>query len=237
MTNGLVLVLDDDGAVRTSVSRILRLAGYDAEPFETARQLVARLPDVREPCCVVSDVRMPGMDGLVLLEELGSRTVPAAVVFLTGFTDIPTTVRAMKRGAIDVLRKPVSSDLLLPAVAAAHARAREEAERRCASEELRRRYWTLTRRERQVFALVTSGLLNKQVGFELGTSEKTVKVQRARVIEKMRATSLAELVRMADRLSIGPAEHEPPAAFGPAFDVQATRAPGVRLVSPLARAS
>jgi FixJ family two-component response regulator len=207
------------------------------EGFEGARQLLARLTTVDVPCCIVSDVRMPGMDGLALQEEVCAGCMPVSVVFLTGFADVPTTVRAMKHGAVDFLQKPVSSSVLLPAVAAALGRARDDAESRQRIDVLLERYATLTPRECQVFALVTAGLLNKQVGFELGTSEKTVKVQRARVIEKMRATSLAELVRMADRLSIGPAEHEPPAAFGPAFDVQATRAPGVRLVSPLARAS
>jgi FixJ family two-component response regulator len=210
-TDALVLVVDDDPSVRRSLGRALRSAGYTVEAFEGARQLLARLPTVEVPCCVVSDVRMPGMDGLALQQELCAGCAPVSLVFLTGFADVRTSVRAMKLGAVDFLQKPVASDVLLPAVAAALGRARRESESRHRSDDLRDRYRTLTPRERQVFALVTSGLLNKQVGFELGTSEKTVKVQRARVIEKMGAHSLADLVRMADRLGIGPAGEGAPA--------------------------
>ncbi len=200
--DALVLVVDDDRSVRTGLGRILRSAGYAVEAFEDARQLLARLATVSAPCCVVSDIRMPGMDGLALQEELRTRTAPVALVFLTGFADVKTTVRAMKHGAVDLLEKPASAAVLRPAVAAALERAREHAATQHRIEALRERYDTLTPRERPVFALVTSGLLNKQVGYELGTSEKTVKVQRARVIEKMGAHSLADLVRMADRLGI-----------------------------------
>jgi FixJ family two-component response regulator len=209
-TDALVFVVDDDRSVRTSLGRVLRSAGYAGEAFPDAAQLLARLPSVSVPCCVVSDIRMPGMDGLALQDELCAGCAPVALVFLTGFADVRTTVRAMKQGAVDFLQKPVSSGVLLPAVAAAFARAREEAERRHRVDALRERYGTLTPRERQVFALVTSGLLNKQVGYELGTSEKTVKVQRARVMEKMGARSLADLVRMADRLGIAPSPEGPP---------------------------
>jgi FixJ family two-component response regulator len=202
-TDPLVLVVDDDASVRTGLARVLRSAGYAVEAFDDAPKLLARLSSVDVPCCIVSDVRMPGMDGLALQEALRSTSAPAPIVFLTAHADVPLTLRAMKRGALDLLEKPVSADVLLPAVAAAIARAREDSEHRHRDEDLRARYATLTGRERQVFALVTAGLLNKQVGFELGTSEKTVKVQRARVIEKMGARSLADLVRMADRLGIG----------------------------------
>ena len=198
----LVFVVDDDRSVRTSLGRILRSAGHAVEAFEDARQLLERLSTIAVPCCVVSDIRMPGMDGLRLQEELRSRPAPVALLFLTGFADVKTTVRAMKLGATDLLEKPASAAVLLPAVAAALAQARAESDSRHRSDVLRERYATLTPRERQVFALVTAGLLNKQVGYELGTSEKTVKVQRARVIEKMGARSLADLVRMADRLGV-----------------------------------
>jgi FixJ family two-component response regulator len=211
----LVLVVDDDRSVRTGLGRVLRSAGYAVETFADAGQLLARLPSVGVPCCVVSDIRMPGMDGLALQDELCAGCAPVALVFLTGFADVRTTVRAMKHGAVDLLEKPVSSRALHESVAAAIARARSEAETRHRVDDLRERYATLTPRERQVFALVTSGLLNKQVGFELGTSEKTVKVQRARVIEKMRARSLADLVRMADGLGIGPSAETPPPAAEP----------------------
>ncbi len=212
-TDALVLVVDDDRSVRTGLGRILRTAGYAVEAFEDARQLLGRLATVSAPCCVVSDIRMPGMDGLALQDELHTRTFPVALVFLTGFADVKTTVRAMKRGAVDLIEKPASSAVLLPAVAAALERARTEADTRHRIDVLRERYETLTPRERQVFALVTSGLLNKQVGFELGTSEKTVKVQRAHLIEKMGAHSLADLVRMADRLGISPTPGAPPATW------------------------
>jgi FixJ family two-component response regulator len=208
-TDALLLVVDDDRSVRTGLSRILRTAGYTVEMFGTAQELLQRLPGVDRPCCVVSDIRMPGMDGLALQDALRAADAPVSLVFMTAFADVPTTLRVMKRGALDLLEKPVSASVLLPVVAAAVARARKEAERHDRVEELRRRYRTLTPRERQVFALVTSGLLNKQVGYELGTSEKTVKVQRAHLIDKMGARSLADLVRMADRLGISPSAGAP----------------------------
>ncbi len=199
---GLVLVVDDDASVRKGLVRILRSAGHAVEAFDDGRRLLSRLSALDSPCCVVSDVRMPGMDGLALQEALRSTGAAASVVFLTAFADVPTTVTAMKRGALDLLEKPAPAHLLISTVATALERARKDAEERHQLGELRERYLTLTPRERQVFALVTAGLLNKQVGFELGTSEKTVKVQRAHVIEKMGAHSLADLVRMADRLGI-----------------------------------
>jgi FixJ family two-component response regulator len=199
-----VLVVDDDRSVRSALSRALRAAGYAVETFADAAGLLERLPAVAGPCCVVSDVRMPGMDGLELQGQLRARGAPVAILFLSGVADVRTSVCAMKGGALDFLQKPVSSRALLAAVEAAVGRARRDLDDRRRTYDLLGRYRTLTPRERQVFALVTSGLLNKQVGFELGTSEKTVKVQRARVIEKMGARSLADLVRMADRLGIRP---------------------------------
>jgi len=211
--DALLLVVDDDRSVRTGLSRILRTAGYTVELFGSAQELLQRLPGVDRPCCVVSDIRMPGMDGLALQDALRAADAPVSLVFMTAFADVPTTLRVMKRGALDLLEKPVSASVLLPVVASAVARARKEAESHDRVEELRRRYRTLTPRERQVFALVTSGLLNKQVGYELGTSEKTVKVQRAHLIDKMGARSLADLVRMADRLGISPSAGAPAAAW------------------------
>jgi FixJ family two-component response regulator len=219
---GTVLVVDDDASVRKGLTRILRSAGHSVEAFDDGRRLLARVAGLDAPCCIVSDVRMPGMDGLALQEALRTAGASASIVFLTAFADVPTTVTAMKRGALDLLEKPVPAELLISTVATALERARKEAEDHQHLEELRERYRTLTPRERQVFALVTAGLLNKQVGFELGTSEKTVKVQRAHVIEKMGARSLADLVRMADRLGLAPSgkgtleawerEQGPPAA-------------------------
>jgi FixJ family two-component response regulator len=211
--DALVLVVDDDRSVRTGLCRILRTAGHAVEAFGSAQQLLERLRSVDRPCCVVSDIRLPGVDGLALQDALQAANAPVSLLFMTAFADVPTTLRVMKRGALDLLEKPVSASVLLPAVAAALDRARKEIESHDRVEELRRRYRTLTPRERQVFALVTSGLLNKQVGFELGTSEKTVKVQRAHLIDKMGARSLADLVRMADRLGISPCAGAPPAGW------------------------
>ena len=145
-TEPLVLVVDDDRSVRTGLGRILRSAGYAVEAFEGAQQLLDRLPGISVPCCIVSDIRMPGMDGLALQEELRSRNAPVALLYLTGFGDVKTTVRAMKLGAVDLLEKPVSSRVLLEAVAAAIARARSEAETRHRADDLRERYATLTPR-------------------------------------------------------------------------------------------
>jgi len=151
----------------------------------------------------VSGLRLPEENGLGLQEAFAASGAPAGLVFLAGTSDIRLTVRAIRRGAMDVLARPVATRALLAAVSAALASARNELESRRRLDELRRRCGTLTPRERQVFALVTAGLLNKQVGFELGTTEKTVKVQRARVVGKMGAGSLPDLVRMADRLGLG----------------------------------
>lgn len=226
--DALVLVVDDDRSVRTGLGRILRSEGYAVEVFDGARALLERLSTVTVPCCIVSDLRMPGMDGLALQDELCSGCAPVSLVFLTGYADVPTTTRAMKRGAVDLLEKPVSAEVLLPAVAAALERARRATETRHRVDELRERWRRLTPRERQVFALVTAGLLNKQVGFELGTSEKTVKVQRARVMEKMGARSLADLVRMADRLEIGPRADGTPAELERLVALAASDVPNVR---------
>lgn len=197
----LVRVVDDDASVRTALARLLRADGYDVELFATAADLLARGASDR-PTCLVVDVRMPDVDGLALQERLRTAGHEPAIVFLTGYGDVATTVRAMKGGAIDFLEKPLDSRALIAAIERALARdASAHAERR-EREHLTRRYALLTAREREVLALVASGFLNRVVAERLGASEKTVKVHRGRVMAKMAAGSLAELVRMASKLDI-----------------------------------
>jgi len=200
--DALVLIVDDDASVRRALARVLRSAGHVVEVFRGVRELLAHLPPPEVPCCVVSALRAPGVDGLALQEELRASAASVSIVFLTVFTDVRAVVRAMKGGAVDLLPRPVPSDVLVATVATALERSRRAVASLQALDELRARYRTLTRREREVFTLVTAGLLNKQVGFALGTSEKTVKVQRARVVQKMGARSLPDLVRMADLLEL-----------------------------------
>jgi len=162
----LVFIVDDNLSVRKSLSRLLALAGYTVEAFESAREFLAREPS-EGPCCLVLDVRMPGLTGIEMQEALAAAGRRMSIVFVTGHVDVPTSVKAMKGGAVDLLTKPID-------------RARET----------------------QVFALVVTGMLNKQIAYELGVGLKTIKVHRARVMEKMRAASVAELVRLADAVGV-----------------------------------
>jgi len=182
----------------------MKSAGISPTTFSSAS---AFLEDpVRDQVdCAVTDMRMPGVDGLKLQETIAQTLPYLAVIFVTGHGDVPTGIKAMKGGAVDFLEKPVDDEALLAAVRRAAERSRAQKASRSELDELRRRYNRLTPRERQVFQLVTSGLLNKQAGAELGTGEKTIKVQRASVMNKMQAESLADLVRMADQLKIRPA--------------------------------
>jgi RNA polymerase sigma factor (sigma-70 family) len=197
-----VFVVDDDESVRRSLERLVRSVGLNVETFATAREfLSADRPNW--PVCLVLDVRMPGMSGLDLQEELIAAGYSMPVIFLTGHGDIPMSVRAMKAGAVDFLQKPFSDQDLLDAIHRAidqDTRARQE---RTEVSEIQRRVDSLTPREREVLALVVQGRLNKQIAYELGLSEKTVKAHRARVMEKMQADSLAHLVRLADKVGIG----------------------------------
>jgi FixJ family two-component response regulator len=197
----LVFVVDDDASVRKSLVRLLKAAGYQAEAFASVRDFLARRP-YDGPCCLVLDVRMPGLTGLDLQEALRTAEQRLSIVFITGYRDVPVSVKAMKGGAVDFLTKPVDEGTLLGAIQQAVARTLADRRQQARVTEIRNRITTLTPREAAVFALVVTGMLNKQIGSELGIAEKTVKVHRARVMEKMRAGSLAELVRLAGEGSV-----------------------------------
>jgi FixJ family two-component response regulator len=198
---GRVYLVDDDASVRRALTRLLRAAGIDVVSYPSAVALLTEL-SVDQPSCVVADLRMPGLTGLDLQDELRRRGLDLPLLFISGHADVPSSVRAMKGGAVDFLEKPVADTVLIEAVQRALARHRERQTEQSEKAVLERRLARLTPREKQVFALVASGLLNKQVGYELGATEKTIKVHRGRVMEKMEAESLADLVRMAGRLGI-----------------------------------
>jgi FixJ family two-component response regulator len=197
----LVIVVDDDRSVRKSLTRLLASAGYTVEAFASAREFLARQPHPG-PCCLVLDVRMPGLTGIQLQEMLAATGRRMSIVFVTGHADISTSVRAMKAGAVDLLTKPVDAQDLIAAIRRAVARDEHNRATETRLAEIRRRVSMLTTRETEVFALVVTGMLNKQIGAALGIGESTVKVHRGRVMEKMRAGSVAELVQLADEAGV-----------------------------------
>jgi FixJ family two-component response regulator len=197
----LVFLVDDDRSVRKGLSRLLASAGYAVDAFASAREFLAREP-YAGPSCLVLDVRMPGLTGLDLQQALAAAGRRLSIVFVSGHADVPMSVKAMKDGAVDLLTKPVDEVDLLRAVERAVAKDVEDLGQEALVTEIRERVAALTPRETEVFALVVTGMLNKQIAFQLGIGEKTVKVHRARVMEKMRAGSVAELVRLADRVGV-----------------------------------
>jgi FixJ family two-component response regulator len=198
----IVFVVDDDESFRQALGRLFRSIGLRAELFGSASELLGgTLPDI--PSCLVLDVRLPGLSGLDFQAELSKRNINIPIIFMTGYGDIPMTVKAMKAGAVEFLTKPFREQDLLDAVRVALERDRRRREEEQATATLRERYASLSTRERQVMGLVTAGLMNKQVAAETGLAEITVKIHRSHIMKKMEARSLAELVRMAEVLEIG----------------------------------
>jgi FixJ family two-component response regulator len=195
-----VFVVDDDVSVRESLELLIMSGGWKAETFGSAHAFLSR-PRATVPCCLVLDVTLPGLNGLDLQQQLLERT-EMPIIFITGYGDVPMTVRAMKAGAIEFLTKPFKDDVLLDAIRHALERSREALRQESEMHGLRNRYASLTPREREVMALVVSGLLNKQVGGELDISEITVKAHRGQVMRKMGAASLPDLVTMAAKLGL-----------------------------------
>jgi FixJ family two-component response regulator len=197
----LVIVVDDDEAVRLSICELLESVGIDSAAFGSTRELL-EADVLHRPGCMILDVRMPGLSGLDFQSQLAANGIPTSIIFLTGHGDIPMTVQAMKAGAIEFLTKPFNENTLVEAIRQALERSRTALERESRMKALREKYALLTPREREVMTLVSSGLLNKQVGGELGISEITVKAHRGQVMRKMKADSLPMLVHMVARLGL-----------------------------------
>jgi FixJ family two-component response regulator len=202
--NPIVFVVDDDVSVRESLELMINSAGWQPETFSSAKEFLSR-PRVHAPSCLILDVNLPDLNGLDLQTHVATERIEMPIIFITGYGDVPMTVRAMKAGAVEFLTKPFSDDALLNAIGSAIERSRTLLGRTAEAQMLADRYQMLSQREREVMALVTTGLLNKQVAFDLGISEITVKAHRGRVMRKMQAGSLVDLAAMAAKLGLGQA--------------------------------
>jgi FixJ family two-component response regulator len=200
--SAIVHIVDDDASFRTSTGRLLRACGYAVETYESAEQLLTRLPNDPEPGCILLDVKIPGLSGPELQDRLNAKGCSLPIIFVTGHADIPTTVHVIKAGADDLLTKPVAQDRLVQAIESAFARVGRMREKHDALDLLRALVSHLTPRERQVFERVARGKMNKEIARELGPTERTIKAHRQRVMEKVQAASIAELVTIAERLGI-----------------------------------
>ena len=204
LSTSIVFVVDDDISVRESLELLIRHEGWSPETFSSAQEFLDH-PRVSVPSCLILDISLPGLNGLELQKRIAMDRTDMPIIFITGHGDVPKTVQAMKAGAVEFLTKPFSDDVLLSAIRQALERSRVVLSYQADMQALRQRQASLTPRERQVMALVVSGLLNKQVAGELGISEITVKAHRGKVMEKMKAGSLADLVKMASRLGVASA--------------------------------
>lgn len=202
-SDAIVFVVDDDSSVRSALKRLIKSVGHKVTTFSSAREFLDHdHPDA--PSCLVLDIRMPGLSGLELQEHMAALGLTMPIIFITGHGNIPTSVRAMKAGAVDFLEKPFDDQALLDAIHHAIAKDTQAKREQTEIRDIKQRVASLTPREYEVFSLVVTGMLNKQIAFDLGTSEKTIKVHRARVMQKMSAESLADLVRLAEKAEIPP---------------------------------
>ncbi len=200
-SEALVFVVDDDNSVRKALARLIRSVGLNVETFASAREFLARGPHDGSACLIL-DVRMPGLSGLDLQKELAASGSTLSIIFITGHGTIPMSVQAMRAGAVEFLEKPFEDQALIDAVHEALQKDEQARQKKAELEEIRERVNSLTPREREVFELVVTGKLNKQIAFELGTNERTIKAHRAQVMKKMQADSLADLVRLAVKAGI-----------------------------------
>jgi RNA polymerase sigma factor (sigma-70 family) len=201
----IVFVVDDDPSVRSAIKRLIVCVGLQVELFESAQEFLAsKLPNV--PSCLVLDVRLPGVSGLALQRQLAEANIQIPIIFITAHSDVPMTVRAMKAGAVEFLTKPFHDQDLLDAIHSALERDRGRRQQEAGLAVLRERFESLSPREREVVSMVVSGMLNKQIAAQIGTAENTVKVHRSRAMEKMQANSLADLVKMIQRLQVSPSK-------------------------------